>query len=393
MRDFVFHNPTRILFGKGQIAASGREIPSTARVLMLAGSGSIKRNGVYEQVQAALGERLVAELWGIEPNPDLSHVLAGVTKAREARADFLLAVGGGSIADATKAIAGLLRTEGDPWTILAKGGRFNDAAPLGVVMTAPGTGSEANSAAAISNRATTQKVVFVNPLCFPRFAVLDPETTYLLPPRQVSNGVVDAFVHVLEQYLTFPAGGVLSDRLAEAVLLTLLEQGPLALSRPNDYGVRANVTWAASLALNGLLGVGVPQDWTTHHVGHELTALFGIDHARSLAALLPAVLTVRRRQKADKLVQFGERVLGVVGGSPESRSEQTIARTAAFFESLGVPATLSAYELGGEPIPKVLANLKASRRLRMGEKLDVTLDDVAKILELALGTAGKPHAS
>jgi NADP-dependent alcohol dehydrogenase len=393
MRDFTFQNPTRILFGKGQIAASGREIPSTARVLMLAGSGSIRSNGVYEQVKAALGERLVGELWGIEPNPDVTHVIEGVTKARETNADFLLAVGGGSVADATKAVAGLARSEGDAWAILAKGGRFSDALPLGVVMTAPGTGSEANGAAAISNRVTKQKVVFVNALCFPRFAVLDPETTYSLSPRQVSNGVVDAFVHVLEQYLTFPAGGVLSDRLAEAVLLTLLEQGPLALSRPNDYAVRANVTWAASLALSGLIGLGVPQDWTTHHIGHELTALFGIDHARSLAALLPSVLHVRRQQKAEKLVQYGARVLGIVDGSPESRSERAIVKTAAFFESLDVPTQLAAYDLGSDPIPKVIANLKASRRVRMGEKLDVTLDDAAKILELALGATEHPHAS
>ncbi|HEV8547738.1 MAG TPA: iron-containing alcohol dehydrogenase, partial [Polyangiaceae bacterium] len=358
MRDFVFHSPTRILFGKGQIAGIAKEVPEQARVLLLAGSGSIRNNGVYAQVQAALGPRLTGEVWGIEPNPDLTSVLGALDRARETNADFLLAVGGGSVVDAAKAVAGLARTEGEPWSILAKGGRFAGALPLGVVMTAPGTGSESNASAALSQRATQQKVVFTNALCFPRFAVLDPETTYSLPPRQVANGLVDAFVHVLEQYLTFPAFAALTDRLAEAVLLTLLEQGPLALSQPNDYAVRANVMWAATLALNGLVGAGVPQDWTTHHIGHELTALFGIDHARTLAAVLPALLGVRRQQKAEKLLQYGERVLGVREGSTEARIDRTIAKTAAFFEALGVPATLSAYELAGDTSAVVVAKLK-----------------------------------
>jgi NADP-dependent alcohol dehydrogenase len=383
MRDFTLHTPTRILFGKGQIASISQEIPPSARVLLLAGQGSIRNNGVYEQVQSALGARLVGESWGIEPNPDISQVVAAVDEARQANADFLLAVGGGSVVDAAKAAAGLARSEGDPWTVVTRG-RFPDALPIGVVMTAPGTGSEMNCAASISNRARTQKVVLMNPLCFPRFAVLDPESTFSLPERQVANGVVDAFVHVLEQYLTFPVGAALSDRLAEAILLTLFEQGPLALREPNDYAVRANVAWAASLALNGLVGAGVPQDWTTHHIGHELTALFAIDHARTLAAVLPAVLAWRRLQKREKLLQYGARVLGVVEGSDDERVESAITRTAAFFARMGLPPSLAAYELGADALPRVISSLKSSRRVRMGERLDVTLDDAAKILELAL---------
>ncbi len=383
MRDFTLHNPTRILFGKGQIANLATEVPAAARVVLVAGRGSIRENGVLAQVQAALGERLVGETWGVEPNPDVASVLRALEEVRARDATFLLAVGGGSVVDATKAVAALARTDGDAWPTLTRG-RFQDALPFGVVMTSPGTGSEANASAAISNRATTQKVVFTNALCFPRFSVLDPETTFSLPLRQVSNWIVDAYVHVLEQYLTYPVGAVLSDRLAEALLSTLLEQGPLALRAPHDYGVRANLTWAASLALNGLIGAGVPQDWTTHHVGHELTALFGIDHARTLALVLPAVLTHRRAQKSAKLVQYGARVLGNTEGTEEARIERSIARTAEFFESLGVPTKLAAYELGRDAVPKIVANLKASRRLRMGERLDVTLDDTAKILELAL---------
>jgi NADP-dependent alcohol dehydrogenase len=305
-------------------------------------------------------------------------------QVRENNVDFLLAVGGGSVIDAAKAVAGLARSEGDAWSVLSKGARFGAALPLGVVLTMPGTGTESNAAAAISRRESKQKLVFINPLCFPRFAVLDPETTLSLPPRQIANGVVDAYVHVMEQYLTYPSGSTVADRLAEGLLLTLRELGPVALARPDDYDVRANLMWCSTLALNGLIGAGVPQDWTTHHIGHELTALFGIDHARTLAVVLPAVLTARREQKAEKLLQYGARVLGIDAGSNEERIERTIAETAAFFERMTLPTKLSAYQVDAAAIPQIIANLKASRRLRMGERLDITLEHAAKMLELAL---------
>jgi NADP-dependent alcohol dehydrogenase len=384
MRDFTLHNPTRILFGKGQIAGIAREIPERARVLLVAGRSSIRNNGVYEQVTAALGSRLTGEVWGIAPNPELESVLGIVAQVRSSSADFLLAVGGGSVADAAKAAAGLALTAGEPWQILTRGGRFTAALPLGVVMTAPGTGSEANASATISQRATSQKLVFTNPLCFPRFAVIDPETTFSLTREQTANGIVDSFVHVAEQYLTYPADALVTDRLAEAVLLALIEAGPRALAEPEDYAVRANLAWASTLALQGLLGAGVPQDWTTHHLGHELTALFGIDHARTLAAVLPAVLSARREHKAEKLLEYGARVLGIHDGAPEERITHAIDGTRIFFESLGVPTKLSAHGVTSADLPRVIANLKASRRVRMGERLNVTLEDAAKILELAL---------
>jgi NADP-dependent alcohol dehydrogenase len=384
MRDFSYTNPTRIHFGKGQIEQVSREVPAAARVALLAGGGSIRKNGVYDQVKAALGERLVSEVWDIEPNPDVTTLARAVTQIRADRVDFLLAVGGGSVVDAAKGVAGLALTEGDGWTILSKGARFSGVLPLGVVLTLPGTGSEANQAAAVSNRATSQKVVFLNAGCFPRFAVLDPLVTYSLPAKQVGNGVVDAFVHVLEQYLTFPAGGALQDRLAEAILSTLLEFGPLALEKPEDYEVRANVMWAATLALNGLIGAGVPQDWTTHNLGHELTALFGLDHARSLAAVLPAVLEERREQKRQKLLQYGARIFGLTEGDEPARVTAAIARTAAFFEQMGLPTRLSAHGIGEEAIARVIDQLKAARRLRMGERLDVTLEHARAMLTRAL---------
>ena len=384
MRNFNFQNPTRILFGRGQIENIAEQIPADARILIVAGGGSIRSNGVLDQVKTALEGRTVHEFWGIEPNPDVSVLLPALDVVRSESIDFLLAVGGGSVIDGAKFIAAAACAEGDPWAILAKGARVTSALPLGVVLTLPATGSESNGAAAISNRETGQKLVFVSPHCFPRFAVLDPETTFSLPPRQVANGIADAFVHVLEQYLTYPAGGALPDRLAEALLLTLTEQAPLALREPSNYEVRANLMWAANLALNGLIGQGVPQDWTTHHIGHELTALFGLDHARSLAVVLPAVLEARRSQKADKIRQFGERVFGVHAASEAEAIDATIAHTVAFFESLGIPTRLSAHGISEEAIPQIVAKLKANRRLRMGERLDITPDAAGKILTLAL---------
>jgi len=384
MRDFNFQNPTRILFGRGQIENIAEHIPAEARILLVAGGGSIRENGVLDQVTKALAGRTVHEFWGIEPNPDVTALLPALAIVREQSIDFVLAVGGGSVIDGAKLIAAAAHTDAEPWAILAKGAKVTGALPLGVVLTLAATGSESNGAAAISNRETGQKLVFVSPHCFPRFAVLDPETTFSVPAKQVSNGIADAFVHVLEQYLTYPTGGVLSDRLAEALLLTLKEQGPLALREPTNYDVRANLMWAASLSLNGLIGQGVPQDWTTHHIGHELTALFGLDHARSLAVVLPAVLEARRQQKAEKLVQFGARVFGISAASEAEAIDATIAQTVAFFESLGIPTRLSAYGIGEDAIPQIVAKLKANRRLRMGERLDITPDTAGKILALAL---------
>ncbi|HEY3593974.1 MAG TPA: iron-containing alcohol dehydrogenase [Polyangiaceae bacterium] len=377
MRDFNYQNPTRILFGRGQIENIAEQIPVDARILLVAGGGSIKENGVFDQVKAALAGRSLHELWGVLPNPDLASLLPALEIVKAESIDFVLAVGGGSVIDGAKFIAAAAVTPGDPWNLLAKGARVSGALPLGVVLTMPGTGSESNGAAAISNRETGQKLVFVSPLCIPRFAVLDPELTFSLPERQVANGVADAFVHVLEQYLTYPAGGVLSDRLAEAILLTLIELGPRALSEPQNYEVRANLMWAANLALNGLIAQGVPQDWTTHHIGHELTALFGIDHARSLAVVLPAVLEARREQKAEKLLQLGSRVFGV------SSVDETLVKVSAFFTSLGIPTRLSAYGVEPDAALKVVAKLKSNRRLRMGERLDITPDEAGKILARA----------
>lgn len=385
MQNFEFHNPTRVIFGTGQIAALAKHVPATARVLMLYGGGSIKANGTYDEVRSALAGHTVLEFAGIEPNPRYETLMQAVQLVRRENIDFLLAVGGGSVVDGTKFVAAAAVFDGDPWDILKLGGKVvKGALPFGAVLTLPATGSEMNSASVISRAATQEKRAFMSPHVYPRFSVLDPAKTLTLPLRQVGNGVVDAFVHITEQYLTYPANAPVQDRFAEGLLQTLLELGPQVLARPDDVEVRANIMWSATMALNGMIGVGVPQDWATHGVGHELTALFGLDHAQTLAIVLPGILQVRREAKRGKLLQYAERVWGLRDGPEDARIDAAIARTRAFFESMGVPTRLSAYGLGAAAIDATVAALQAAGLTGLGERRDITPDDVRWALQLSL---------
>ena len=311
MLNFTFQNPTRIVFGEGQIKALRQLVPSGARVLMTYGGGSIKHNGVYDQVKSALTDVVLFEFGGIEPNPSYETLSKAVEMVHAQQIDFLLAVGGGSVVDGTKYIAAAARYDGEGWDILSKQAKLKDAVAMGCVLTLPATGSESNGFAVITKQATQQKLSFGSPLVYPQFAVLDPTVTYSLPAKQLANGVVDAYIHVMEQYLTYPVGAAVQDRFAEGLLLTLLEFGPKAVQAPQDYNIRSNLMWSATMALNGLIGVGVPQDWSTHMIGHQLTALYGLDHAQTLAIVLPAVMQQQREQKRDKLLQYGRRVFGL----------------------------------------------------------------------------------
>jgi NADP-dependent alcohol dehydrogenase len=384
MLNFDFYNPTRILFGQGQIAALANLVPEQARVLVLYGGGSIRQNGVYDEVMAALHGHAVLEFGGIEPNPTYETLMRAVELVRVERIDFLLAVGGGSVIDGTKFVAAAAQFEGDPWAILASRAPVERVLPFGVVLTLPATGSEMNSGAVVTKKATAEKRSFGNRKLYPQFSVLDPTKTYTLPVRQVGNGIVDAFVHVVEQYLTFPVDAKVQDRFAEGLLLTLIEDGPKALANPQDYDTRANLMWCATMALNGLIGAGVPSDWATHMVGHELTALYGLDHAQTLAVVLPAMLRVRKDSKRAKLLQYAQRVWGLSDGDEDTRIEAAIARTEQFFEQVGVKTRLSGYGLKADIIPPVLAALEAHRMVKLGEHRDVTLDVSRQALELAL---------
>ncbi|WP_161887626.1 iron-containing alcohol dehydrogenase [Pontibacter russatus] len=385
MNNFTFYNPVKILFGKGQISAIAKEIPADARVMMTYGGGSIKKNGVYEQVMAALQNHTVLEFGNIEPNPHYETLMQAVDIAKRQKIDFVLAVGGGSVIDGTKFIVAAMAYEGeDPWDLLAKHAPVQAAVPFGTVLTLPGTGSEMNASAVITRVATKEKFSFGSPHTFPKFSVLDPETTFTLPPRQISNGVVDAFTHVLEQYLTYPVNAPLQDRMAEAVLLTLREEGPKALLAPKNYDVMANIMWSAAMALNGVIRVGVPTDWATHYIGHELTALHGIDHARTLAVVLPALLRYKSGTKKEKLLQYGERVWGVSAGTEDERLEATLQATISFFESMDIKTKLTDYEVGEDTIKTIVGRLEERGMKNLGERADIQVTDVEKILEMSL---------
>ena len=384
MFDFTFHNPTKILFGRNAIERIGEEIPAHARILMTYGGGSIKRNGVYERVMDALNGRQVAEFGGIEPNPRYETLMPAVEQVRREGIDFLLAVGGGSVLDGTKFIAAAVPYEGDPWDILEKRAEVREALPIGAVLTLPGTGSEMNGNAVITRWEKKAKLAFYSPLVYPRFAALDPQTTFSLPPRQTANGIVDAFVHVMEQYLTYPVNTPLQDRMAEAILVTLVEQAPKVLNNPCDYDTRANIMWCATMALNGVIGVGVPHDWATHAIGHELTALYDIDHARTLAIVLPGVMEVKRGEKREKILQYAERVWGIREGDEDTRIDRAIERTREFFESVGIPTRLSAYGVGSEAIADIVRQLREHGMTALGEHRDITPEVAARILERCL---------
>jgi len=380
MDNFEYHNPVRIVFGKGSIAELRKLIPANARILMTYGGGSIKANGVYDQVRKALKGRRILEFGGIEPNPRYETLMRAVALGRGKKIDFLLAVGGGSVLDGTKFIAAAIPyRKGDPWAIVSEGAAVESAVALGSVLTLPATGSEMNTFAVISRNSSNEKLAFGSPHCYPRFSVLDPTVTFSLPPRQVKNGVVDAFVHVCEQYLTYENHAPLQARLAEAILLTLVEEGPKTIARPTDYAARANLMWSATMALNGLIGVGVPQDWATHTIGHEITALYGLDHAQTLAVVLPGVLASQKARKRGRLAQCAERVFGVKGGSPARRAEAGIRKIEGFFRSLGVKTRLSEYGIDADRCA-VQVSERLKGRVPLGEHEALGTKEIAALL-------------
>ncbi|UYB70701.1 alcohol dehydrogenase [Aeromonas veronii] len=386
MNNFTLHTPTKILFGQGQIAQLREQLPSDARVMITYGGGSVVRSGLLEQIRNELAGMTLFEFGGIEPNPAYETLMGAVELARTERVDFLLAVGGGSVLDGTKFIAAAAHYDlaKDPWHILETvGSEVRSAIPLGSVLTLPATGSEMNMGAVITRRSSGDKVHFFSPFVMPRFAVLDPVLTYTLPERQVANGVVDAFVHIVEQYLTYPVNAKVQDRFAEGLLLTLIEEGPKALAEPHNYEVRANIMWSATMALNGLIGAGVPQDWATHMLGHELTALHGLDHAQTLAVVLPALLQAKRKQKHAKLLQYAERVWGLNSGNEAERINDAIAATRDFFERMGVKTRLRDYGLKDLGIDTLIGKLGDHGMTRLGEHSDIDLVQSQHIYEAA----------
>ena len=388
MFKFDYYNPTHIVFGKDRLEAIDQYVPSDATVLITFGGGSAKRSGLIDKAKAALGNRKTFEFGGIEPNPRYETLIKAVEVVRKEKIDFLMAVGGGSVIDGTKFITLASHYDGDARDLLKYGFTpiTNDIVkkvlPIGVVLTLPATGSEMNSGAVVSYE--HGKFPVMSPLTFPAFSILDPTITFTLPKVQVANGIIDTFVHVAEQYITFPVDARVQDRIAEGILQTMIEIGATTIAEPENYDARANLVWSATMALNGIIGTGVPQDWTTHMIGHELTALFGIDHGQTLAIVLPAVLDVRRVQKRAKLVQYAERVWGITDGSDDEKIDSAIQKTREFFESLGIKTHLSQYGVGADKIPVVVEQLKVHGMTALSETRDLSPDVSQKILEKAM---------
>ncbi|MCM1029849.1 MAG: iron-containing alcohol dehydrogenase [Oscillibacter sp.] len=377
MNNFIFQNPTRLIFGKGMIAELNKAIPVDKKIMITFGGGSVKKNGVYEQIQKALQGREYIEFWGIEPNPAIETLRKAIALGKEHSIDFLLAVGGGSVLDGTKLISAGLKYDGDAWDLVKKGA-YHDTVPMGSVLTLPATGSEMNSGAVISCHETQEKYPFYSN--YPVFSILDPETTFTLPPHQVACGLADTFVHVMEQYLTTPGQSRLMDRWAEGILKTLIEIAPKIRENQHDYNLMADFMLSATMGLNGFIAMGVTQDWCTHMIGHELTALHGLTHGATLAIVFNGTLRTLRQQKKEKILQYGERVWGITGENEETRLDKTIEKTASFFQSLGLSTRLSEENIPDTTILEIERRFN-ERHAAFGEAGNVNGAMARKILE------------
>ncbi len=383
MLDFEFQNPVRLVFGKGVIAKLSELLPSGAKVMMTYGGGSIKKNGVYEQVIAALKGRRLIEFPGIEPNPRYETCMKAVEIAKREGVDFLLAVGGGSVVDGTKFIAAASKWSfsADPWDLLlGKGLPLKDAIPFGCVITLPATGTEMNCNSVVSRNSTGEKFYFGDPQVYPKFSLADPQATFTLPPRQTVNGVVDTFVHVMEQYMTYDVGTPLQDRMSEGVIKTLLTEAPKVVAKPDDYDARANLFWCSTVGLNGWLSCGVVQDWATHMIGHELTALYGLDHGQTLAIVLPSLWKHAEKAKLAKLAQFAKEVFKSAAKSEDDLADDAIAKTVEFFHSIGMKTKLADYGVQASDAAAKVAERFNARNFKCGENGDIDGEFARRIL-------------
>jgi NADP-dependent alcohol dehydrogenase len=384
MLNFELYNPTNYLFGKGQIEKLTNLVPKNAKILVAFGGGSIFKNGIYDHVKQALTGFELIEFGGIEPNPHFETLMKAVEIIRAEKIDFILAIGGGSVIDGVKFISGAVNYEGNPIEILQKRILFKDLStviPFGTVLTLPATGSEMNSGAVVTIAATQEKLTLGGSALFPKFSICDPTVITSLPKRQLQNGVVDAYTHVLEQYLTYPHDGFLQDRIAEGILQTLIEIGPKVVENPSDYALASNLMWSCTMALNGLIQKGVPSDWATHMIGHELTALYGIDHARTLAIIGPNLYQVLFETKKEKLAQYGKRIFNLTG-SDEEIAAAAIEKTTAFFHVMGMQTRLSEYTTEFEKAADFIVTRFEERGWKgLGERQNVTPEKVRTIVE------------
>ena len=391
MNNFELYNPVNYVFGKGQIEKLKDLVPANTKIMIAYGGGSIFKNGVYDQVKAALAKQFVenniVEFGGIEPNPRYETLMKAVEIIRKEKIGFVLAVGGGSVIDGTKFISAAVHYEGDAADILRKRILFkegSDIIPFGTVLTLPATGSEMNSGAVVTIEATQEKLTLGGSALFPKFSIVDPTVITSLPKRQLQNGVVDAFTHTMEQYLTYKHDAILQDRIAESILQTLIEIGPDVVENPSDYKLASNFVWSATMALNGLIQKGVPSDWATHMIGHELTALYEIDHARTLAIIGPNLYRVMFETKKDKLAQYGKRVWNIQEGSTEEIAEKAIEKTVEFLHTMGMKTKLSENTDNYSKTADFIVNRFEERGWKaLGEKQNITPEKVRAIVEMS----------
>jgi NADP-dependent alcohol dehydrogenase len=376
MNNFSFQNPTRLIFGDGMIASLSKEIPAGKKIMVTFGGGSVKKNGVYDQVIKALEGRIVTEFWGIEANPTIETLRKAIALGKEKQIDFLLAVGGGSVLDGTKLISSGLLYDGDAWDLVKKG-YYPESVPMGTVLTLPATGSEMNSGAVISRIETHEKYPFYSN--YPVFSILDPKVTFTLPDFQIACGIADTFVHVMEQYMTSPGQSRLMDRWAESILASLIEIAPKIKENKTNYDLMADFMLCATMALNGFISMGVNNDWATHMIGHELTALHGLTHGATLVIVLPGTLRVLAAKKQGKLLQYGERIWGITSGTTEERVALAIKKTEDFFRSLGLHTRLSEENIGDATIDEITRRF-TERNVAFGEDRDVTAQVACEIL-------------
>lgn len=383
MNNFEFQNPTKLIFGEGTIAKLTKNIDKSKKILMTCGGGSIKKNGVYDQVKEALTGYDVTEFWGIEANPDYATLMKAVEICKTQNIDFLLAVGGGSVIDGTKFIAAATLYDGDGWDFLTGAATIQKALPIASVLTLPATGSEMNGNAVISRRETGEKLAFGSKHTYPQFSILDPNALRSLPQRQIANGIVDTYIHTFEQYMTFDNKTMVMDRWAEGLLQTLVALAPSLIAGNADYQTYANYMLTATMGLNGFVAMGCVEDWSTHSIGHELTAMHGLDHGVTLAIVWPGVARVMKEYKMDKLVQYGERVWGITEGTNEERAEKAIQATEEFFKSVGMKIKLSDHNIGQETIQRIVQRFK-ERGWTLGEFGRVTPEKTEEILNAVL---------
>ncbi|MGO4771496.1 iron-containing alcohol dehydrogenase [Flavobacterium sp. W22_SRS_FK3] len=384
MLNFELYNPTNLIFGKGQIEKLSTLVPKDAKILLAYGGGSIFKNGIHEQVIDNLKGFDIVEFGGIEPNPHFETLMKAVEVIKAEKIDFILAVGGGSVIDGVKFISAAVNFDGNPIDILQKRILIKEnAVPFGTVLTLPATGSEMNSGSVVTIEATQEKLAFGGSAMFPKFSICDPTVIISLPKRQIQNGVVDAYTHVMEQYLTYSHEGFLQDRIAEGILQTLIEVGPKVVENPSDYALASNFMWSCTMALNGLIQKGVPSDWATHMIGHELTALYGIDHARTLAIIGPSLYHVMFDTKKEKLAQYGRRIFNLTGSDDEVAKE-AIKKTVEFFHTMGMDTKLSQYTNDYDKTADFIVNRFDERGWKgLGENQLVTLDKVKSIVEMS----------